>query len=295
MDLEQYNRLKQNNLLSLPVLDNGFIKVLDWMGTDKDIVKSARVSYGKHEEDKTEEQDKRLIDYLIEHGHSSPLEQVQIRLHVKMPIFVARQWIRHRTWSVNEISGRYTELENEFYLPDNERVQGQDSQNKQGSCGALSEDRVNAFLSHYIDDVIHTFTAYSRSIERGVAKETARISLPLSTYTQMIFSVDLHNLLKFLSLRSHETAQWEIQEYARGLEKITASLFPSVYESYMNHHRQSLKFSGEEVIALKDVFEHLLKTASPSTEYEILKWNVKSRHWKEKIERLLNLKKRGVL
>jgi thymidylate synthase (FAD) len=217
------------------ILDSGYLTLIDVMGTDKDIARSARVSYNNHESQKTDEDDKRLINYLMKNHHSSPFEMCELKFQVKCPIFVARQWMRHRTWSFNEISGRYTEFDDEFYSPLQSRVKAQSETNKQCSGQDLGEhiqDKVCNIINQTTDD---SFEAYKKAIELKCARELSRIVLPLNTYTTFIAKVDLSNLLKFIQLRDHPHAQWEIQEYARALGKIVQDLFPWTWNAFDNY------------------------------------------------------------
>lgn len=190
----------------------GFIELVDSMGSDASIVKAARVSYDGDERERTEQQDAKLLRYLLKNKHTSPFEHVTLTFHVKAPIFVVRQWMRHRTWSFNEISARYTEVDQDYYVPDYWREQS--SSNKQMSEGSFA----NAELSEgYMNALNRCWDVYHSLIDAGVAREMARMILPVSSFTRFYATVDLHNLLHFITLRKHEHSQNEIQEYARAM------------------------------------------------------------------------------
>lgn len=233
------------------ILDKGYLTLIDFMGTDKDIAKSARVSYNNHRHDKTDDDDKRLIGYLMKNHHSSPFEMCELKFEVKCPIFVARQWMRHRTWSFNEVSGRYTEFEYSFYIPVRSRIKEQSEINKQcsgGDLGAYLQGEIYGIIDDATDD---SFDAYKRALELGCARELSRITLPLNTYTTFIAKVDLSNLLKFIQLRDHPHAQWEIQEYARAMCEIVKDLYPWTWEAFDNHVRGAKTISRNDLEKIK--------------------------------------------
>jgi thymidylate synthase (FAD) len=215
----------------IKVLDHGLVRLVDSMGSDLSIVRAARVSYDaawRAGEDKGS--DARLINYLWKNGHTSPFESVTFTFEVKAPIFVLRQWMRHRTWSFNEVSARYTELPNEMYLPDVFRKQSKS--NKQGSDGEL-DSRANKRVhdSFYVAmDILSG--VYNMAIDDGVARELARIILPVATYSHMFCTVDLLNLLKFITLRSHNHAQYEIQVYADAMLKLIEPIVPEAVKAW---------------------------------------------------------------
>jgi thymidylate synthase, flavin-dependent len=232
------------------VLNSGFVRLVDYMGNDSRIVQSARVSYG--EGTKTVREDGALIDYLLRHEHTSPFEQVILTFHIKMPIFVARQWIRHRTARVNEISGRYSIMKDEFYVPAEEDVAKQSTDNKQGR----SEEKPDA---SFVQSVILSlkngqkaaYGDYMQLVESQTARELARVNLPLSLYTEMYWQIDLHNLFHFLRLRLEAHAQKEIRDYAAVLLEITRKVAPLAVSSFENHIQKAVSFSGEEMEALR--------------------------------------------
>jgi thymidylate synthase (FAD) len=232
------------------VLDHGFVRLVDYMGTDQRIVQAARVSYG--EGTKTVRQDAGLIDYLLRHEHTSPFEHVTLEFHCKMPIFVARQWIRHRTASVNEISGRYSVMPRECYLPPPDHISYQSSDNKQGRA----TDEVPADLREKVIEILRrdqgsVYASYEELISDGIARELARINLPLSLYTEWYWQMDLHNLFHFLKLRLDAHAQWEIREYAGVIANMTKAVAPMAYDSFERHVLKGSRFSAQEIAAIK--------------------------------------------
>ena len=231
------------------VLDHGFVRLVDYLGGDKRIVESARVSYG--EGTKTVREDKALIEYLISHQHTSPFEQVIVTLHCKLPIFVARQWIRHRTARVNEISGRYSILKDEFYVPDENQIGLQSKDNRQGRSTKDVPDE----LKKKVHDILlrnqkEAYQEYRSMINESIARELSRINLPLSLYTEWYWQSDLHNLFNFLKLRLDYHAQWEIQQYAKAVAIIAKAVAPIAYSAFEKHVLNDVRFSGKEVEAL---------------------------------------------
>ena len=235
-----------------PVLDHGFVRLVDYMGGDNRIVQTARVSYG--EGTKTVREDAALIDYLMRHQHTSPFEHVVLELHCKMPIFVARQWIRHRTARLNEVSGRYSVMDSEFYVPDPAQINRQSSDNKQGR----SSDDVPAALRQKVIDIIRRdqgtlYASYEELIQDDIARELARINLPVSLYTQWYWQMDLHNLFHFIKLRADAHAQWEIRQYANVIGKIARVVAPHAYASFERHVLNGQRFSADEMDALQQI------------------------------------------
>lgn len=214
----------------ISVLDHGFVRLVDYMGGDERIVQAARVSYGKGT--KTKREDAGLIRYLMRNDHWTPFEQVQLTFHVKLPIFVARQWIRHRTARVNEISARYSVMEDEFYIPDADRVLAQSKRNKQGGEGDLAAEVRDDARARLERTAAAAYADYTRMIEAGVARETARTVLPVSLYTQWYWQSDLRNLLHFIRLRADAHAQYEIQVYARALAVCAKAVAPIAWAAY---------------------------------------------------------------
>jgi thymidylate synthase (FAD) len=215
------------------VLDKGFVQLVDNMGNDRSAVKAARVSYGK--ELSTDERDKKLINYLLKHGHFSPFEHISFTFHVKAPIFVVRQWFRHRVgMSPNEISRRYTSKQaDEFYLPDHIRIQ--DTKNKQGSLKTndkeLTEKAINKINKIYDE----TYSVYQELLDMGVAREMARTVLPVGQYTEFYLTANARALMHFFNLRADSHAQWEIQEYAKAMANIFEKICPWTYESFIKN------------------------------------------------------------
>ena len=237
-----------------PVLDKGFVRLVDYMGGDNRIVQAARVSYG--EGTKTFREDKGLVTYLLRNDHTSPFEQVVLTFHLKMPIFVARQLVRHRTARLNEISGRYSIMKEDFYLPSDTDIAFQSTDNKQGrSTEPVPETLKQEVLNSLKQDQKQVYGNYTALVNKCIAKELARVNLPLSVYTEMYWQMDLHNLFHFIRLRIHPHAQKEIQEYARVLLEITSKVAPMACEAFENHIRGSVRFSKKEVAALKALLE----------------------------------------
>jgi thymidylate synthase (FAD) len=232
------------------VLDKGFVRLVDYMGGDARIVQAARVSYGAGT--KSFREDSALIDNLLRQEHTSPFEQVILTFHVKLPIFVARQWIRHRTARVNEVSGRYSVMKDDFYVPAAAAVAMQSTDNKQGrEREAIPEDAARSYISRMEQGQRSAYQDYSELIEAGLARELARIDLPLSLYTEWYWQIDLHNLFRFISLRLDPHAQMEIREYARVLLEITRAVAPAACGSFENHILGGTRFSSEEMAELK--------------------------------------------
>lgn len=215
------------------VLNHGFIRLVDKMGDDSTIVRSARVSYG--DGTKTKREDEKLIDYLLRNKHWTPFEMVVFTFHVKLPIFIARQWMRHRAGSYNEISARYSVMKDEFYVPDYDRIQGQSLLNKQCSGELLEIDDQVAAKSMIEIANQNAYETYKDLIDLGVARELARVVLPVSTYTEFYWKVDLRNLFNFLELRLHNHAQYEIRVYAEAITEIIQDIIPMALKSFKNN------------------------------------------------------------
>lgn len=221
---------------TIPVLDHGFVRYVDHMGSDQRIVEAARISYKSPS--KGEEQDKKLIEYLYKNKHTSPFEMVKLTLNIKMPIFVMRQYVRHRMQNLNEVSARYTELPNEFYIPQKWRLQ--DTKNKQGSIPAYSwtDDTHKSMSKRYADFCQLIYREYEIMLELGIAREMARMVLPVGIYTEIYACWDLKNLLHFITLREDSHAQAEIQEYGKAIKLICQQLFPWTMEAYEKYKFQ---------------------------------------------------------
>jgi thymidylate synthase (FAD) len=233
------------------VLDKGFIRLVDYMGSDERVVASARVSYGAGT--KTFREDKSLIHYLLKNEHTSPFEQVVLTFHIKLPIFVARQWIRHRTARVNEISGRYSIMKEEFYVPSLDVIAPQSKSNKQGrETTPFEEKEAKEIQSLIFDAYENSYKNYKKLIEKNVAKEIARMVLPLGLYTEWYWQIDLHNLFHFLKLRLHTHAQFEIREYAKLLLEITRKVAPLSVEAFEEYVLNAVTLSREEIKSLKE-------------------------------------------
>ncbi|RMF93239.1 MAG: FAD-dependent thymidylate synthase [Nitrospinota bacterium] len=235
-----------------PVLNHGFVRLVDYLGGDARIVQAARVSYGPGT--KTFREDRALIHYLMRNRHTSPFEQVILTFHVKLPLFVARQWIRHRTARVNEISGRYSILPDEFYLPAPDAIRYQSTRNKQGR----GEEMVPPELQQRVLEILcqgqaSLYADYQALLQENIARELARINLPLSLYTQWYWQIDLHNLFHFLKLRLDPHAQLEIREYARVLANITKTVAPIAYEAFEEYVLYGVNFSRTEMEALRAI------------------------------------------
>lgn len=233
-----------------PVLDHGFVRLVDYLGSDERIVQSARVSYGSGT--KSFRQDKGLINYLLRNDHTSPFEQVNFTFHIKMPIFVARQWIRHRTGRVNEISGRYSVMSDECYLPDPQHINIQSEDNKQGRVDEpVSKEVSDEVLAILKETQVHSYESYQKLLDMGIARELARVNLPLSLYTEWYWQMDLHNLFHFLQLRLDAHAQYEIRVYAQTILDIVRLVCPMATEAFEEHKLGGKAFSKSELEALK--------------------------------------------
>jgi thymidylate synthase (FAD) len=235
-----------------PVLDKGFVRLVDYMGGDERIVQAARVSYGSGT--KTFRQDRGLIHYLIRNWHTSPVEQVQLTFHCKMPIFVARQWVRHRTARLNEISGRYSVMKDEFYVPSPEHIRPQSKDNKQGrSEDRYSSEEEREIIALFEEEQRQVYANYQKLLDKNVARELARNNLPLSMYTEWYWQIDLHNLFHFLRLRLDAHAQYEIRAYAEPMAECARAVAPLAYEAFEEHILGSVTFSKAECEALADL------------------------------------------
>jgi thymidylate synthase (FAD) len=253
------------------VLDKGFVRLVDYYGSDQRIVQSARVSYG--EGTKTVSQDAALIDYLLRHQHTSPFEQVVFTFHVKMPIFVARQWVRHRMGRMNEVSGRYSIMKDEFYVPEDSCIALQSKDNKQGrNSEPLPADQAEKYRSQFAKGQEDAYQTYSEMVDEGLAREIARINLPLSLYTEFYWQMDLHNLFHFLKLRLDSHAQFEIREYTQVMLEMVRKVCPLATASFENDMRDSVSFTGEEMQALRDVLDG---KPNPLTEKKLQRFNEK--------------------
>lgn len=245
----------------LAVLDHGFVRVIDYMGDDAAIVQAARVSYGRGTTRKNN--DRGLIRYLVRHRHTTPLEMCEIKLHVKLPIFVARQWIRHRTANVNEYSARYSILQREFYLPNPDQLAEQSRSNRQGRQTVLSTAEAQEVLSLFAQDAERCYQHYEELLNEDedgqprnpqkaqLCRELARMNLTLNFYTEWYWKVDLHNLLHFLSLRIDPHAQYEIRVYAQVIAELVKKWVPLAWEAFDDYRLASVSLSKQERLAVK--------------------------------------------
>ncbi len=272
----------------IPCLDHGFVRLIDVMGDDAAIVQAARVSYGKGTKSVTE--DRGLIRYLMRHKHTSPFEMVEFKFHVKLPIFIARQWIRHRTANVNEYSGRYSEMKDEFYLPEKSQLRTQSVVNKQGrSDEKLEDDSVQIIYDKLSNSFEESYSEYKEFLELGLAREIARINLPLSNYTEWYWKIDLHNLFHFLRLRIDKHAQYEIQVYGNAIAEIVKTAVPLAWEAFEDYILNSSYFSSIENKVLAELIDY---SKLPSVD-DLVQKGISKREAIELIEKL-NLMKSNV-
>ncbi len=277
----------------VPVLDHGFVRVIDYMGDDGAIVQAARVSYGRGTRRLSD--DRGLIRYLLRHRHTTPFEMCEIKLHVKLPIFVARQWIRHRTANVNEYSARYSILDREFYVPDAEVLRAQSRTNRQGRGEQLSPDQAARVQELLREDAERAYRHYEELLNEppageprdaeqgGLARELARMNLSLNFYTQWYWKIDLHNLLHFLSLRADDHAQYEIRVYADAiLERVVKAWVPLVYEAFCDYRMNSGMLSAGALSVVRAL------VAGRRAEAETLREEsgISAREWRELMETL---------
>jgi thymidylate synthase (FAD) len=239
-----------------PVLDHGFVRIVDYMGDDAAIVQAARVSYGKGTKRTTD--DRGLIRYLMRHRHSTPFEMAEIKLHVKLPIFVARQWIRHRTANVNELSARYSILDDEFYIPAAGVVAQQSTSSRQGRGAVLDADKARTVRQILQRESTRSYNNYLALLgfkrghkHLGIARELARISLTLNAYTEWYWKIDLHNLFNFLELRTDAHAQFELCAYAKIISEIVKLWVPIAHEAFVDYRKNSIRLSQQASGAIR--------------------------------------------
>tara|TARA_B100000963_G_scaffold107609_1_gene93566 strand:- start:186 stop:1133 length:948 start_codon:yes stop_codon:yes gene_type:complete len=268
---------------AIPILDHGFIRVIDYMGDDTSIVQAARVSYGKGT--KKVSTDSGLIKYLMRHWHSTPFEMCEIKYHVKLPIFIARQWIRHRTANVNEYSARYSILDKEFYLPAVENLAAQSQSNRQGRGNVLSGDQAKKVLDLLKKDAEQTYDNYETMLNErydgsvidekqvGLARELARMNLTLNTYTQWYWKTDLLNLMNFLRLRADHHAQFEIRAYADAMLDTVKRWVPITYEAFLDY-----RVGGTEVSSKG---KKIIQTLISGEKINVEKSGLSKREWNE--------------
>ena len=246
--------LEEALFTAVPVLDHGFVRVVDYMGDDAAVVQAARVSYGTGT--KKVSDDRGLIRYLMRHAHTTPFEMCEIKLHMKLPIFVARQVVRHRTANINEYSARYSVLDNEFYCPPPDVLGVQDARNRQGRGRVMSPEKAATIIATLKDDAARAYTHYEEFLglaasatpdEEPLARELARINLPVSFYTQWYWKTDLHNLFHFLHLRMDAHAQHEVRAYADAVAGLVARWVPQCWEAFLDYRGQALRLSRIEI------------------------------------------------
>jgi thymidylate synthase (FAD) len=276
----------------IPVLDHGFVRVVDYMGDDTSIVQSARVSYGKGT--KKVSTDEGLIKYLMRHWHSTPFEMCEIKYHVKLPIFIARQWIRHRTANVNEYSARYSILDKEFYIPNKEQLSAQSTINRQGRGDLITGDQADEVLQILKDDATQTYGNYEKMLNErfdgsvidekksGLARELARMNLTLNSYTQWYWKTDLLNLLNFLFLRADRHAQYEIRVYAEVMLETVKKWVPITHSAFLDYRVGAAHISGKGLKIIKSMLN------GEEVKYEDS--GLGKREWNELME-VLELKK----
>ncbi len=236
--------------LTIDCLDKGFVRLVDYMGDDASIVQAARVSYG--DGTKKLNEDRGLIRYLLRHLHTTPFEMVEFKFHIKLPIFIARQWIRHRTANVNEYSGRYSVMKDEFYVPELSQIRPQSNINKQGrSDTALDPIVAQEIVDQFSASQQQMYQEYEGYLAQDLAREMARINLPLSMYTEWYWKIDLHNLFHFLRLRMDSHAQYEIRVYGEAIANIIKQIVPVAYEAFEDYILHSIKFSRMEYQAIQ--------------------------------------------
>ena len=268
---------------AIPALDHGFVRVIDYMGDDTSIVQSARVSYGKGT--KQVSTDKGLIKYLMRHWHSTPFEMCEIKYHIKLPIFIARQWIRHRTANVNEYSARYSILDKEFYIPAKEQLSAQSSINRQGRGDLIKGDQADEVLKILKDDAIRTYDNYEKMLNErfdgsiidenkaGLARELARMNLTLNSYTQWYWKTDLLNLLNFLFLRADSHAQYEIRVYADIMLETVKKWVPITHAAFLDYRVGAVHVSAKG----KKVIQQMVK----GEKVDITSSGLSKREWNE--------------
>jgi thymidylate synthase (FAD) len=264
---------------AMPVLDHGFVRVVDYMGDDTSIVQSARVSYGKGT--KKVSTDSGLIKYLMRHRHSTPFEMCEIKYHIKLPIFIARQWIRHRTANVNEYSARYSIMDKEFYVPERENLAAQSTNNRQGRGELINGKQADNILKILKEDAERNYQHYEEMLnekydgsiiddkKQGLARELARMNLTLNSYTQWYWKTDLLNLLNFLALRADSHAQFEIREYADVMLNTVKKWVPTTYDAFIDYRVGGMELSAKGKI----VIQKMIKGEKCDIEFSKREWN----------------------
>ena len=253
---------------AIKCLDKGFVRLVDSMGGDDAIVQAARVSYGQGTSRVS--QDRGLIRYLMRHRHTTPFEMVEFKFHCKMPIFVARQWVRHRTANINEYSLRYSEARDEFYTPDPEHIQFQSALNKQGRMGDVPAEMKQKVLDYFNEISERSFAMYTELNEAGVARELARAILPVNLYTEWYWKNDLHNLLHFVGLRSDNHAQYEIRVFSDAMAESVKAVAPFAWEAYQDYVVQGMRFSRiEQSLLEKNLPDRVIDDIGEDIAYQL--------------------------
>ena len=253
---------------AIKCLDKGFVRLVDSMGGDDAIVQAARVSYGQGTSRVS--QDRGLIRYLMRHRHTTPFEMVEFKFHCKMPIFVARQWVRHRTANINEYSLRYSEARDEFYTPDPEHIQFQSALNKQGRKGEVPAEMKQKVLDYFNEISERSFAMYTELNEAGIARELARAILPVNLYTEWYWKNDLHNLLHFIGLRSDSHAQYEIRVFSDAMAESVKAVAPFAWEAYQDYMVKGMRFSRiEQSLLEKNLPERVIDDIGEDIAYQL--------------------------
>lgn len=244
----------------IPVLDHGFVELLDVMGDDMAILQAARTSTRREASSGNPTADRNLLRYLFRHDHATPFESCRVKLRVKLPIFVERQWVRHRASGLNEVSARYTQLPCEFYVPDvTQRPMAQSTTNRQGSeVGTLTDWQVNTFVQRLTHTCTEAYREYEAAVAAGVALEIARAMLPVNFYTLKVWWCDLRMLLHFLALRMDPHAQWEIRQYADAVARLVEPWVPWTWEAFVDYRLEAVTFSRQEMAVLRGVVRGLV-------------------------------------
>ena len=261
------------------ILDHGFVRVIDYMGNDSSIVQAARVSYGSGT--KKVNEDTGLINYLLRNHHTTPFEMCEVKFHIKAPYFVARQWLRHRTANVNEYSARYSIVNDDYYVPIADNVAMQSSLNKQGREDIANDGLASQFITTLEESSKNLYKDYSQMIDSGIARELARMTLPLNYYTEFYWKIDLHNLMHFLKLRASDHAQYEIRVYALKMLEILCAWLPATYDAFINYSFNSYNLSEK----MKEVLNRHM--GGESVTYETS--GLSKREWNDMIVKFPNL------
>lgn len=275
----------------VPVLDHGFVSLKGVFGGDEDVEEFARVSYQKGTRKTSDTRG--LLRYLIAHHHGSPLEAVEFKFHLRMPIFVARQWARHRTANTNEASARYSIVRDLFYVPTTDQIQAQSTTNKQGREDGLDIVTQGLAQDWIVSHSTEAFQRYALLLEQGVARETARMVLPQNTYTEMYWKTDLRNLLHFLGLRCDSHAQWEIRQFANVIANMVQAACPLVYEAWLDYQYEAVPFSRMEMNMIRSIlykgdFNTISCNGADFDERDALDQGMTKREWNEFVAKIDN-------